>query len=235
MISVIIPTLNEAHRLPALLAALAPDQHPGVEREVIIVDGGSTDGTRAQAIEDGADRVITAPPGRGQQLREGAAAARGEILLFLHADSVFPAGGLHAIEAVLAADRGLVGGNFRLLFDGKTWFAWWLNGFYIFLRSIRWYYGDSGIFVRRPVYDRVGGMPAIALMEDYAFVARLEAAGRTCCIKDPALITSSRRFEGRNPIAIVWGWVWLHALYFLGTSPDRLARLYDSGRKRTGQ
>ena len=92
---------------------------------------------------------------------------------------------------------------------------------------------------RKPVYNldfsqfSEGTIYALSLMEDYDFTRRLERTGTTCCIEDPPLVTSSRRFAGRRPLAIVWGWLKIHALYHLGVSPDRLARLYDSERRRT--
>lgn len=227
MISVIIPTLNEAGRLPGLLAALKAQP---VSHEVIVVDGGSLDGTAAVARSLGA-RVFRSPPGRGRQIGEGVLRARGSVLLFLHADSDFPEGGLAAIDQALASRPRLGGGNFRLLFDGDDGFSRWLEGFYAWIRGRGFYYGDSGLFVRRDVYDRLGGIRPIALMEDYDFVRRLEDAGETVCIEDPPLLTSSRRFAGRHPAAIVWGWLKIHALFHLGMSPDRLARLYDSERR----
>jgi hypothetical protein len=98
----------------------------------------------------------------------------------------------------LSGDPRLVGGNFRLVFDGASRFSKWLTCFYAQIRWLGFYYGDSGIFVRRRVYDNVGGFRPIALMEDWDFVRRLERSGKTCCIADPALITSSRRFAGRS-------------------------------------
>ena len=227
MISVVIPTLNEAERLPALIAALRA-QDPGCE--VIVVDGGSSDATPDLAAAQGA-RVLASTPGRGQQLRRGAEAAKGEVLLFLHADSVFPADGLAQIEKTLAAAPAVVGGNFRVIFDGNTRFDRWLTGFYAWFRRRGLYYGDSGIFVRARVYRALGGIRPLAVMEDYDFTRRLERAGPTCCIAEPPLITSSRRFHGRRPAAIVWGWLKIHALYHLGVAPARLARLYDSERR----
>lgn len=164
MISVIVPTLDEAERLPALLATLAGEPEP---HEVIVVDGGSRDRT-ADLAAVGAT-VLHATAGRGAQLAAGAAAARGDVLLFLHADSRFPAGGLAAVTGALH-DPAVPGGNFRLHFDGGDPFSRWLDGFYAWIRARGLYYGDSGIFVRRAVYDRLGGMRPIALMEDYDFV-----------------------------------------------------------------
>jgi len=228
MISIIIPAINEAARLAPLLQRLAAEQ---LDHEVIVIDGGSSDGTEKIARASGAC-VIQTGRGRGRQLFEGVKRARGKVLLFLHADSAFPPGGLGAIVHALASRPEAPGGNFRLLFDGGDGFSRWLDGFYAWLRARGIYYGDSGIFVRRDVFDRIGGIRPIPLMEDYDFVRRLEKAGDTLCIGEPALVTSSRRFRERHPVAIVMGWVWIHALYHLGVSPALLARLYDSDRRR---
>ncbi len=228
MISIIVPTLNEARGLPRLLTELAAEASA---HEVIVVDGGSHDGTDAIARDAGA-RLLTTEPGRGQQLAAGAAAARGEILLFLHADSRFPTGGLGQILKTLAVNPACPGGNFRLVFDGGTPFSRWLTGFYAWIRSLGYYYGDSAVFVRRSVYEEIGGIREIALMEDYDFTRRLERKGRTCCIEHPPLTTSSRRFEGRRPLAIVWGWIEIHLLFHLGISPAFLARRYETQRRR---
>ncbi len=201
-ISVIIPTLNESANLARLLRRLDSED---VAHEVIVVDGGSRDNTLDLAREHGAT-VIQSPAGRGRQLRRGADAASGEILFFLHADSVLPEGGLLRIEETLSASPELVGGNFRLLFDGDTGFSRWLTGFYAWIRRRGLYYGDSGVFVRRSAYDALGGIRPISLMEDFDFTRRLEKLGETCCIEAPPLVTSSRRFQGKHPVRIVCGW-----------------------------
>jgi rSAM/selenodomain-associated transferase 2 len=227
-VSVIVPTLDEAEGLARLLLAL---QRQPELREIVVVDGGSTDGTRDIAAALGA-RVLLSERGRGQQLRTGAAVASGEILLFLHADSVFPSGGLGAITALLDREPRVPGGNFRLLFDGDSRFARGLTMFYAGIRRFGLYYGDSGIFARRSAYDAVGGIRPIQLMEDYDFACRLERAGPTRRIEQPALVTSSRKFAGRRAIAIIYGWIWIHLAYWLGVPPDRLARFYYSSRPR---
>ena len=223
-ISVIVPCLNERHNISRLLGELRSQAVPS---EVIVVDGGSSDGTAAAAQAAGA-RVLTHPPGRGGQIAAGAALSRGKFILFLHADCHFPAGGLAAIVAALEDRPDCPGGNFRLQFDGDSGFSRWLTGFYARLRARGLYYGDSGIFVRRRVYRALGGIRPIALMEDYDFSRRLERAGSTCCIEEPALTTSSRRFQQRRPLAIFFGWLVIHLFYHLGFPPDRLARLYRS-------
>ncbi len=228
MISIIIPTLNEAPRIGALVRLLRA-QDPAAQ--IVVADGGSTDGTLAIAREAGADHAITAERGRGQQLVAGLALARGTIIWFLHADTALPDGALAAITRTLDANPASPGGNFRLLFDGNDGFSRWLDGFYAWLRRRGWYYGDSGIFIRRSVLDRIGGLRPLTLMEDYDLVRRLERAGPTLCIADPPLLTSSRRFAGRKPAAIIWGWIRIHLRYYCGTNPERLAALYDSERR----
>jgi rSAM/selenodomain-associated transferase 2 len=234
-ISIIIPALDERENLerliPALSAELAaddPTDDPADDCrcEIIVVDGASRDGSAETARALGA-RVLTATRGRGNQLRAGADAARGEVMWFLHADCHPPAGAVRAIAAALEGRPELVGGNFRLIFDGGKRFDRWLTGFYAWFRSFGLYYGDSGIFVRRIAYRECGGFRPIALMEDYDFTRRLERLGATVCIDDPPLVTSSRRFEGRSAPAIVYGWLRIHALYHLGVRPERLARIYD--------
>ena len=225
MISVIIPALNEADRLPGLLRALLDEPE---KAEIIVVDGGSADGT-ADLAAPGV-RLVHAPAGRGRQICAGTALARGEILLFLHADTRFPPGGLHAIERALALDPAAIGGNFRLLFDGADGFSRWLNGFYAWIRAHGVYYGDSGIFARRSVHDPIGGMRPAALMEDFDFTRRLERRGKTLCLDQPPLTTSFRRFSGRNPAAIVGKWLLIHILYYLRVPPEILAWLYTKER-----
>jgi glycosyltransferase involved in cell wall biosynthesis len=177
----------------------------GAEYEVIVVDGGSQDRTLEIARRHGV-RTLPSPPGRGNAICTGAARSRGEVLFFLHADSTLLPGALDRISEVLSADPNIIGGNFRLVFDGDTPFSRRLTGFYARIRSIGLYYGDSGIFVRRSVYEDLGGFRPVPVMEDLEFVRRLERFGRTCYIMDPPLITSSRRFERRHPLKIVCGW-----------------------------
>ena len=230
MISVIIPTLNEAHSLPGLLAGLEGQDDLA---ECIVADGGSRDGTATLARRWGA-RVVRCRRGRGAQLDAGAREASGEVLLFLHADSVVPVGALARIQETLAARSAVMGGNFRLLFDGDDPFSRWVCVCYRWKRERGFYYGDSGIFVRREAYRALGGFRPIALMEDYDFARRLEEFGETCCIENPPLVTSSRRFRGRRPAAIVGGWLLLHGLYHMGVPADWLASLYNSERRPSG-
>ncbi|MEA3410177.1 MAG: TIGR04283 family arsenosugar biosynthesis glycosyltransferase [Pseudomonadota bacterium] len=227
-VSVIIPVLNEARNLALLLVALDAET---VSHEVIVVDGGSSDGS-VDIVGGLGVRVLRGPRGRGQQLAAGAVEARGDTLLFLHADTRLPSGALSAMTRALHAHPDAPGGNFRILFDGDRRFDRWLEGFYAWIRSRGFYYGDSGIFVRHDVFRRLGGIRPIPVMEDYDLVRRLEAAGPTLCLGEPPLVSSSRRFRGRHPTAIFLGWVRIHVLFHLGVAPVRLARLYDNERRR---
>lgn len=229
MISVVIPTLNEAANIGRLVRALRAQ---GPACEIIVADGDSADDTVAVARGAGADDVILAPRGRGQQLAAGAGRAGGDILWFLHADTIVPPNALAALDSAMANDPVCPGGNFRLLFDGDDGFSRWLDGFYAWLRRRGFYYGDSGIFVRGAVLQALGGIRPIALMEDHDLVRRLERIGRTICIAEPPLLTSSRRFAGRPPARIIAGWVGIHLAYHCGIAPARLATLYDSERNR---
>ena len=222
LISVVIPTLNEESRIERVLSELLADATAPFE--TIISDGGSTDATVSTARRLGAV-VISGRPGRGLQLSAGGTEAAGDVIWFLHADSSIAPGSLAAIREAIDRD-GRTGGNFRLVFDGTDRFSNWLTGFYAWFRRRGLYYGDSGIFLRRDIHDRIGGIRPIALMEDYDLSRRMEQIGGTCCISNPALVTSSRKFRNRHPMAIVFGWLRLHALYRFGVAPDKLARLY---------
>lgn len=227
MISVIIPTLNEEDNLDGLLSTLFSETN--VEYEIIIVDGGSTDNTSNIASSHPVT-FFQSPQGRGQQLCAGAEKANGDVILFLHADSKISHGMLSAIQNQMNKHLNIIGGNFKLLFDGEDSFSTWLNDFYAKLRSWGVYYGDSGIFIRKAVLDEIGGLRNIALMEDYDLIRRMERFGLTCNIIDPMLITSSRRFLGRNKWLIILGWIKIHILYYLGCGGGFMARQYDSIR-----
>jgi rSAM/selenodomain-associated transferase 2 len=214
--------LDEERWLSPLLDAIRQQE---AAHEVIIVDGGSRDRTLEIARISGV-RVLVSRSGRGGGISLGAEASRGEVLFFLHADSALPPGALDRINEVLATSANIIGGNFRLVFDGDTDFSRRLTRFCAWIRLLGFYYGDSGIFVRRAVYEALGGFRPIPVMEDWDFVRRLQRLGRTCCIKDPPLVTSSRRFTGRHPFEIIYGLVKIHVLFWFGVSPDRLVEMY---------
>ena len=202
LISIVIPTLNEQAALSRLFNELDADGSASLE--VIVSDGGSDDTTEFVARGAGA-KVVTGPRGRGQQLATGARTARGDVIWFLHADSRLSPGTLGAIRAAVDVD-GACGGDFRLAFDGEDGFSRWLTGFYAWFQQRGLYYGDSGIFIRHDVLEKIGFRP-IALMEDYELSRRLERHRGTCCIDAPPLSTSSRKFANCHPVAIFFGWL----------------------------
>ncbi|MGD1934674.1 MAG: glycosyltransferase family 2 protein [Candidatus Phaeomarinobacter sp.] len=227
--SVIIPTLNEAPRIAGLLERVRAD---APDCEIIVVDGGSTDDTAALAAASGAT-VLQAGRGRGRQLAFGAGEARGNVLVFLHADTVWPAGAFTALRRE-PSDVDVIGGNIRLVFDGGTRFADWLTDFYAWFRGHGLYYGDSVIFIRRDIYQALGGIRPMPVMEDFDLRQRMERHGGTVCVQDPPIVTSSRRFKNRHPAAIFMHWLVVHGLYYAGLSNGRLiAWVYDSERRRT--
>jgi rSAM/selenodomain-associated transferase 2 len=219
-LSVIVPTLDEEAALPAALAAA---RQPGVV-ELIVVDGGSRDRTCeiARAL---ADRTLSSARGRAHQMNEGAAAARGDVLLFLHADTRLPPGYAAAVAAALAAPR-VVGGRFDVRLDAAG-LAYGLIGRMISLRSrlTRVATGDQAIFVRRAVFERLGGFPAVPLMEDIALSRGLKRAGALACLRE-TVVTSARRWERDGVVRTVLLMWLLRAGYYAGIAPARLARMY---------
>lgn len=214
-ISIIIPTLNEA-------VALAAQAHRLPSAEIIVADGGSLDETTQIAIAYGW-RVVAAQRGRGTQMNAGARVAQGDVLLFLHADTRLPPDAEGLIHNALA-DATVCGGNFSLCFDGDTRAANCLTWLYPFLRWGGICYGDSAIFIRRAIFDELGGYQDFPLFEDVDLFRRMKRHGKFARLAAKA-ITSSRRFEGRF-LRTFAHWSCLQVLYWLGVSPHRLAQLY---------
>lgn len=227
--SIIIPTLNEARAVGPRVAAcfsLRPDP------EVIVADGGSGDRTANLARRAGAI-VVTSPRGRGIQMNAGAAAASGEVLVFLHVDVVMPQQAWSALEtAVARAD--LVGGAFRRRFDSPSRFLA-LGCRLADLRGawLRLYLGDQAIFTRRAAFDALGGYPTTPLFEDLEFSRRLRRRGRTTLIRAPVL-ASARRFDAEGDMLRLGRNLCLVAAYGLGVNPERLARWYYPENCETG-
>jgi rSAM/selenodomain-associated transferase 2 len=219
LVSIIIPTLNEATTMRDLAASLGRLRG---EFEVIVCDGGSADATVEMARQCGL-RVIEAPRGRGPQMNAGAQLAKGETLLFLHADTRLPEDAPALIARALA-DEEVCGGNFSLIFGGGSRGARLLTRIYPLLRLGGMLYGDSAIFVRRAVFDRLGGYREFPIFEDCDLYRRMRRIGKFARLNARAT-TSSRRFEGRF-IRTFALWSLMQVLYWLGVNPNLLNRLY---------
>lgn len=224
-LSIVVPTLDEAAAIQATLGALAEARAGGAE--VLVVDGGSRDGTRALAAPL-ADRVIEGPRGRSAQMNAGARAASGEAFVFLHADTLLPTGAHHAIEAALAGGRSW--GRFDVAIAGAdpmlAVVALLMNA-----RS-RWTgiaTGDQALFVTRAAFEAEGGFPDIPLMEDVALSKRLRRRSRPACLRE-RVVTSGRRWERRGTLRTIMLMWKLRLAYALGADPHRLARRYDVER-----
>ena len=220
MLSIIIPTLNEAASIDRVLAAVAKMEGP---TEVIVVDGGSKDDT-AQLVHARGVRLIQSERGRGAQMQAGARASGGEVLWFLHADTIPPRDSLKLIAGSLS-DPKVISGCFDVYFDSRRISVHFLCWFYRRLRSFGVCYGDAAIFVRREAYELVGGYKSLALFEDLDLVRRLRRYGRMARVP-AAVTTSARRFERRSFALTFARWTFLQILYWLGVSPQRLNRLY---------
>jgi rSAM/selenodomain-associated transferase 2 len=219
-VSIIVPTLNEQTRISTTLRKLL--QLAG-GKEIAVVDGGSKDRTLELARAEGV-RTINAPRGRGPQMHAGVMETTGDVLWFVHADTIPPSQALEDIRTALA-DPEVVGGNFGLLFDGPSRAARQLTAIYPSLRRLGLCYGDSGMFVRREVYEKIGGFRQLPLFEDLDLLRRLRRAGRFVHLPQ-RIVTSSRRFENENFIVVWLQWTALQVLYWCGISPHILARWY---------
>lgn len=226
-ISIIIPALNEAANLANTLATT----HSESTAEVIVVDGGSEDETVAIAQEFGAQAVMT-QAGRARQMNAGAAAASGEILVFLHADTLLPEGFDRHIHQTLA-EADAVAGAFRLGLEGAQrglrfveMMANW--------RSRRWQlpYGDQAIFLRTESFTRIGGFPEMPMMEDFEMMRRLRRQGRIVIAPVP-VVSSARRWLKLGVFKTTMINQAVIAAYLSGVSSERIARWYNRNRGLT--
>jgi rSAM/selenodomain-associated transferase 2 len=220
-LSIVMPVLDEAAGLAGTLATLAPLRARGVE--LIVVDGGSRDGTPQLALP-WADAVVASPRGRARQMNAGAAQARGAVLLFLHADTQLPDGADAAVAAATA--HGAAWGRFDVRIAGRPWMLRVVaRAMNLRSRLTGIATGDQAIFVRRDLFERIGGYADQPLMEDVELCRRLRRAGRPACLRQ-RVTTSGRRWETRGvwrTIVLMWSLRWR---YWRGESPEALARAY---------
>ncbi len=215
-ISIIIPAANEAAALPGCLARIA-----GAPNEIIVVDAQSDDGTAAVA-EGAGCRVLAAPDRhRARQMNLGAASARGRVLLFLHADTLLPGSGLRKILDAIDR-RGAVGGAFSRRYRSRSPVLA-LTSRLAALRNriVGWHLGDQAMFVRRDIFEKLGGFRDLAIFEDLDFSRRLRALGRTVTLTPP-VYSSARRFAARGPWRTTLDDLALTRRYLAGIDPNEL-------------
>jgi rSAM/selenodomain-associated transferase 2 len=226
LVSVVMPVLDEAAVVASSLAGLQALRAAG--GEVIVVDGGSRDATRSIAAPL-ADRVLVAPRGRATQMNAGAKAARGGLLVFLHADTAVASGALEALPARLEAS-GRAWGRFDVSIAGAdpmlALVALLMNAR---SRLTGIATGDQAIFARRDAFERAGGFPEIAIMEDIALSKALKRESSPLCLRE-RVVTSGRRWEKHGTLRTIFLMWRLRLAYALGADPRRLASRYDVER-----
>lgn len=222
--SIIIPVLNETGTINGLIARFK-DLQGGEAVEIIVVDG-SPEGNTLKVIDDDHIRCLSSAPGRARQMNAGAAAATGEILIFLHADTWPPVEALPLIDGVMA-QPGLVGGAFDLgIRSHRLIFKVIAATASLRSRLTRIPYGDQAIFIRRTHFHALGGYPDIPLMEDVALMQKIKKSGGRIHLFPNRVSTSPRRWEKEGVLrATLRNWILLGA-YYLGASPEKLARYY---------
>lgn len=225
-LSIIIPTLNEARRLPSALAPLVAGVMDGLVKQVIVADGGSTDETVAIAEAAGCD-LIWSEKGRAKQLRTGAGAAKGEWLLFLHADTVLAEGWVREVRSFIAAPEARRrAAAFRLAFDDTSAAArrvvFWAR---MRARFMKLPYGDQGLLISRSLYDALGGYCDMPLMEDVDFIRRI--GPRRLDLFQTEAVTSAEKYRREGYDRRAWRNLALMARYLMGADPAELAKAYD--------
>lgn len=228
MISVIVPVLNEAVRIGTLIRSL---QMLDGEKEIIVSDGGSTDGTLGMLKDFDGVSAASSPLGRARQMNAGAEVSSGNILWFVHADSAVSPSSLHDIEC--AVSGGAMWGFFRLHFyDADDCFMRFIERTsHVRAKDFGLIFGDQGLFVRRDIFDRLGGFADVGLMEDWEFSRRLKrlyGLGNMRAL-ETVIGTSARRYTENGRIRTWLKMNMVKAMYILGVDTERLRRIYDGG------
>ncbi len=221
-ITIVVPILNEAECVDRLLDSLLP--LCGSDCKLVLVDGGSQDGTVEKIRARAEDLLVTSVPGRAHQLAAGVSTGIRDIVWFLHVDSRIPANALTDIRSALVAKT--VWGRFDIRLSGQN-FAFRIIERMINLRSRTTGIctGDQGMFMTYEALCSVGGVPMQPLMEDVELAKRLKKASPPACLRS-TLMTSSRRWEEKGVVKTILLMFWLRFCYFVGVSPERLVRLY---------
>ncbi len=221
-LSIVIPTLNAAGDLPGTLACLMAGIEAGLVRELIVSDGGSSDATVAMAEDVGAT-VVTGAPGRGGQIARGVAASQGDWIMVLHGDTHLDAGWVAAVQGMIGAGDAQAG-YFRLGFRARglaaRLVAGWAN---LRARLFGLPYGDQGLVLSRRLYEAVGGMPDMPLMEDVAMARALRGALVALPVR---AMTSAVRYQSEGWLRRGGRNLWTLARYLMGANPETLARSY---------
>lgn len=228
-ISIIIPVANEADALPETLARIG-----GVPNEIVVVDAQSEDETAAIAERFGCKLLAFPERHRARQMNFGAAAARGRILLFLHADTHLPPDGLAKVIGAIDRDGAIGGGFARRYRSRSVTLALTCRLADLRNRFFGWHLGDQALFVRRDSFEKLGGYRDIPIFEDLDFSRRLRAAGPTRTLRPP-VVSSARRFAARGPLRTTLDDLRLTRLYLAGVHPNELSKLMSDRVKAANQ
>jgi rSAM/selenodomain-associated transferase 2 len=223
-LSIIIPVLNEENNIKNTLTAILKNQN-NEEIEIIVIDGGSTDNTISQVKNLGIEIYISPQIGRANQMNLGATKARGDILLFLHGDTIIPHNFARIIIDILAQSE-VIGGAFSLKINGEKKalkFIETMANWRSHLFSLP--YGDQGIFLKRSIFEEIGGFKNLAIMEDFDLIQRLKKQGKIS-IASAKVITSQRRWQKLGILQTTLINQLIIIGYYMGISPEKLKQFY---------
>ncbi len=221
-ISVIIPTYNEENYLSGCIESVRAQNYPS---EIIVTDGGSKDGTLSIAHRFSEEVVVVEEKNLSKQLNAAAAIAKGELLIFLHADSLLTASIFEQIELCLKQAK-YIGGAFKMRLTGKRNFYRFLEaGGDLYCRLTRTYFGDRGIFIRASAFRQMGGFKELPIMADVEFSRRLNSFGKTAFLPGP-VISSSRKFDYEGPLHTLYKILWALLAFRLNYPPEKIREIY---------